>query len=69
MKRNVKGLLIALAVLLAFGIVGNMDYEDEVREQVAYCENVKAGMWPDYNGTYKTECTAERLKEFQNILR
>ncbi len=69
MKRNVKGLLIALAVVAAIGIVGNMDYKDEVREVVAYCDNVKAGVWPDYNGTYKTECTAERLNEYKNILR
>lgn len=69
MKRNVKGLLIAAAVFVIVGLVGRMDFEDEVREQIAYCENVKAGVWPDYDGTYKTECTAEKLKEFQNILR
>lgn len=69
MKRNVKGLLIAAAVFVIVGLVGRMDFEDEVREQIAYCENVKAGAWPDYNGTHKAECTAEKLKEFQNILR
>lgn len=69
MNRNAKNWLIAVAVVAAFGIVGSMDYKDEVREQVTYCENVKAGLWPDYNGTYKAECTAERLKEFENILR
>lgn len=69
MTRNAKNWLIAAAVVAALGIVGSMDYKDEVREQVAYCENVKAGVWPDYADTYKTECTAERLKEFQEILR
>jgi len=61
--------LAVLAVIVAIGIVGNMDYKDEVRQQIAYCENVKAGVWPDYDRTYKTECTPDKLKEFQNILR
>ena len=69
MKLNVEGLLIAAAVFVVVGLVGRMDFDNEVREQIAYCENVKAGVWPDYKGTYKTECTAEKLKEFQNILR
>lgn len=69
MTRNAKNWLIAAAIVAALGIVGSMDYKDEVREQVAYCENVKAGMWPDYNGTYEAECTAEKLEEFRNILR
>lgn len=61
--------LAVLAVIVAIGIVGNMDYKDEVRQQIAYCENVKAGVWPDYDRPYKTECTPDKLKEFQNILR
>jgi len=61
--------LAVLAVIVAIGIVGNMDYKDEVRQQIAYCENVKVGVWPDYDRTYKTECTPDKLKEFQNILR
>lgn len=61
--------LAVVAVVVAMGVVGNMDYADEVRQQIAYCENVKAGVWPDYDGTYKTECTPDKLKDFQNILR
>lgn len=61
--------LAVLAIVAAIGIVGNMDYKDEIRQQIAYCENVKAGVWPDYDGTYKTECPPDKLKEFQNILR
>lgn len=61
--------LIAVAVLLAIGFVGNMDFQDEVREQIAYCENVKAGTWPDYNGTFATECTPDNLKKLSEFLR
>lgn len=69
MNKTARNWLIAIAVFVAVGLVGRMDFEDEVREQIAYCENVKAGVWPDYDGTYKTECTAEKLEEFKNILR
>lgn len=69
MNKTARNWLIAIAVFVAVGLVGRMDFEDEVRQQIAYCENVKAGVWPDYDGTYKTECTAEKLEEFKNILR
>ena len=69
MNKTSRNWLIAIAVFVAVGLVGRMDFEDEVRQQIAYCENVKAGVWPDYDGTYKAECTAEKLEEFKNILR
>ena len=57
-------IILALIVLLAlFGVVGAMDYEDEQAAAVAYCENVRDKVWPDYKG-YKKECKnilAERL--------
>lgn len=45
-----------LLVLAVFGFVGHMDYEDEQAAQAQYCEMVKAGHWPDYQGTYRREC-------------
>ena len=50
-------ILIALGLILAFGLMGNMDKEEEERQQDQYCEMVKlyketngqAG-WPAYNG-------------------
>ena len=51
-----KNILVALVLLALFGIVGAMDYEDEVAAQEHYCEMVKAGHWPDYQGTYRSEC-------------
>lgn len=68
MKRYQVALLVA-GIVAALGVVGNMDFKDEVREQIAYCENVKAGVWPDYNGTYKAECTSDKIKKFYEFLR
>ncbi len=48
--------VILLAMLGLFGLVGAMDYEDQQAEQEHYCEMVKAGYWPDYQGTYRREC-------------
>jgi hypothetical protein len=69
MNKNVLAVLGVIAALAMLGLVGSMDYTDEVREQVLYCDNVAAKVWPDYEGSYSTECTAEKLKEYQEILR
>ena len=45
-----------LALLGLFGLAGAMDYEDQQAEQERYCEMVKEGFWPDFNGTYRDEC-------------
>lgn len=48
---------IALIVLLAlFCLVGSMDYDDALREQRLYCQNVSAGVHSDYRHTFKEEC-------------
>ena len=47
---------ILAALVLLFGLAGHMDYEDQQAEQERYCEMVKAGHWPDYQGTYRTQC-------------
>ena len=47
---------LLLALLGLFGLAGAMDYEDQQAEQAHYCEMVKAGHWPDYQGTYRTQC-------------
>jgi hypothetical protein len=51
-----KKICIFAAVILAVGIVGHYDYEDEQAAEALYCDNVKAGIWPDYEGTYKKYC-------------
>lgn len=56
------GIASVVALLLLFGIVGNMDYQDEVAEMNAYCRNVAEGIWPDYNGTYDRWCEDGRRR-------
>ena len=48
--------LALVGVFLLLGLMGRMDYEDQQAEQERYCEMVKAGFWPDFNGTYRDEC-------------
>ena len=50
-------------VVVAFGVAGNADVENEKAEVSQYCEMVKLGIdsngeygWPDYDDKYKTEC-------------
>jgi len=49
-------------ILFTMGMVGNMDYQDEVAEANAYCQNVAEGVWPDYNGTYDRWCENGRRR-------
>ena len=51
-----KMIAVSLALLGLFGLAGAMDYEDQQAEQAHYCEMVKAGFWPDFQGTYRREC-------------
>lgn len=53
-RYRMAAILAALALL--FGLAGHMDYEDQQAKQSHYCEMVKAGFWPDYQGTYRREC-------------
>jgi len=41
--------LAAATLLVTFGMVGSMDYEDAVRQEAHYCKMVKAGHWPAFN--------------------
>lgn len=66
MKAKHFGFAVALLVLL--GIVGHFDYEDAAQQEVSYCENVKSGLWPDYEGIYADVCEAKfgKAKKFTN---
>jgi len=49
-------LAILVVIVLLVGIVGKMDYEDELLELDMYCQNVHTGVWSDYEGIYKEQC-------------
>jgi len=36
-------------IILALGITGNGDYEDELARRDHYCQLVRSNVWPDYN--------------------
>lgn len=46
--KTYKIILGAAVVLLLIGFVGSMHAEDELREEVRYCNMVEAGHWPDF---------------------
>ncbi len=50
--------LIPLVVIVIAGYMwaSSNDYEDALKEQQTYCDNVGAGFWPDYKGIYKEIC-------------
>ncbi len=65
--------LIVFVVLA--GLAGRVDYEDAVREEAVYCEQVKlykdtagAKGWPDYRELYNTMCVTnqEKNQKFSN---
>ena len=51
-----RALAILVVIVLLVGIVGKMDYEDELLELDMYCQNVHTGVWSDYEGIYKEQC-------------
>lgn len=44
--QKAKKLIVALLVLAAFGLVGQMDYEDAVAQEAHCLAMVEAGSWP-----------------------
>lgn len=48
-----------IVVLLLIGMMGNLEYEDELAEQAFYEEMVCEGKWPDYKNL-EVKCEAER---------
>lgn len=50
-----------IAVLLAFGWVGESDYQAAQVEQEYYCEMVAGGRWPDYKSECPTTASASAV--------
>lgn len=51
-----KNEIILLIVVFMLLIVGTADVEDTEQEQIAYCDNVRDGVWPDFKEIYATDC-------------
>jgi hypothetical protein len=51
-------------VVAAFCIVGEMDYQDEIKEEQRYCSMVGSGAWPNF----KPEIDCKRVAD-QKIVR
>ena len=45
---NIKTALIGFGIACALGVVGEMDYQDQLIQEQQYCENVKSGEWPKF---------------------
>jgi len=56
MITRLEAFALGIALFIVFGAVGRWDFEDEKVAQAQYCDMVKAGHWPDYQGTYRREC-------------
>ena len=59
---KLKAAVIVAVLLLLFGIAGRMDADDEEAQNIFYCENVKARIWPDYEGTFEKFCKKSSSK-------
>lgn len=53
-----KLILLGLSIMV-LAIIGNMDFEDQLKQQDLYCEMVSSGAWGDYNGNFKDICPDE----------
>tara|TARA_B100000519_G_scaffold66809_1_gene56736 strand:- start:588 stop:839 length:252 start_codon:yes stop_codon:yes gene_type:complete len=47
-KMNPKNIITISIILLILGIVGNMDFQDELNEERIYRHNFCSGVHPDY---------------------
>lgn len=53
----IKTIGVALLLIVAFGIVGQMDYEDAIEQDKHYCDMVREGHWPNF----KPEIDCKRI--------
>lgn len=55
-RNSMKNYIVFAVIVVLIGLVGHMDQKDEIIELRIYCENVRDGVWPDYNNIYELEC-------------
>ena len=50
-----KGFVFIVLIVLALGIVGEDDYQQEIADARHYCEMVGSGVWPRFNNNVNCE--------------
>lgn len=62
-------LAVIAAGIIAATVLGCMGPDELELEQQQYCNNVRDGIWPDYErGRFKSECGGEDPPKFQEDL-
>ena len=51
MRINNSFYLVGAVFIIALAVVGRLDFNDQLRSAVGYCDDVTAGLFPDYNNT------------------
>jgi len=50
-----------VAFIVAFAWAGHSDYQDALQAAILYCDNVEAGIWPDFDKSYQY-CESNRAQ-------
>jgi hypothetical protein len=58
-------ILAGAVFIIALGMVGRADFNDEIREAVYYCDMVEAGHWPNYEPG--TDCAKVRASAAEHL--
>jgi len=59
----IKTIGAVIFVVMAFGIVGHMDYEDAIAQDQHYCDMVREGHWPNF----KPEIDCKRIDQEHTV--
>lgn len=48
MAEKLKVASVLALIFGAYGLMGTLDYEEELRQEQHYCQMVRDGAWPNY---------------------
>lgn len=51
-----KNWVFFFAGVFFMALVGGGDYAEAKKDHLAYCKNVRDGIWPDYKKNFKESC-------------
>jgi len=55
-------LIFVIAFVVCFGLVGGMDYQDQMSQQKYYCQMVDDGYWPNYDQSINCDTESGNAK-------